>query len=291
MLFDDILDDIASMVPFKANGVTFEKSQPSSPQYVNEDLEKIHTDDLVEVDLRWQMATLTMRARKFLKKKRKKLTVNGNDTIGFDKSNVECYNCYKRGHFTRECRAPRSQDTNHKEIIRWTIHVETPTSTALVSCDGLSGYDWSNQAEEGPNYALMAYTSTSSDSMVSTDSTCTKSCLETVKILKSQNEQLTKEDIKLLKVEIQMKDIPIIELKRKLEVAQKENDGIQLTVKKLKNASKSLNKLIDCQIVDNFKKELSYESYNAVLPPYTRNFMPPKPDLSYIGLDEFADKQ
>nr|GEU81871.1 hypothetical protein [Tanacetum cinerariifolium] len=151
-------------------------------------------NDLEEMDLRWQMAILTMRARRFLKKKGKKLTVNGNDTIGFDKSNVECYNCYKRGHFTRECRAPRSQDTNHNESTRRTIHVETPNSTALVSCDGLSGYDWSNQAEEGPNYALMAYTSTSSNSMVSTDSTCIKSCLETVKILKSQNEQLTKDN-------------------------------------------------------------------------------------------------
>nr|GEV61097.1 hypothetical protein [Tanacetum cinerariifolium] len=76
----------------------------------------------------------------------------------------------------------------------------------------------------------------------------------------------------------------------KLEVAQKEKDGIQLTIEKLKNTSKSLNKLIDCQIVENCKKGLGYESYNAVPPPYTGNFMPPKPDLSFIGLDEFAVK-
>ncbi|GKG08681.1 hypothetical protein Tco_0334513, partial [Tanacetum coccineum] len=42
--------------------------------------------------------------------------------------------------------------------------METSTSTDLVSCDGLGGYDWSDQAEEGPNYALMAYSSSSSDS-------------------------------------------------------------------------------------------------------------------------------
>nr|GEW70642.1 hypothetical protein [Tanacetum cinerariifolium] len=87
-----------------------------------------------------------------------------------------------------------------------------------------------------------------------------------------------------------MKDIDIKELRRKLEVAQKEKEGIQLAVEKLENASKSLNKLIDYQIVDNWKKRLGYESYNEVLPPYTRNFMPPKPVLSYIGLDEFAVK-
>nr|GEU47244.1 hypothetical protein [Tanacetum cinerariifolium] len=119
------------------------------------------TDPSEEINLRWQMAMLTMRA--------------------------------KRGHFAREYRAPRSQDTKHKESTRRTVPVETPTSTTLVSCDGLGGYDWSDQAEEGPNYALMAYTSTSLDSKVSNDSTCTKSCLETVKILKSHNEQLTKD--------------------------------------------------------------------------------------------------
>ncbi|GKF49483.1 reverse transcriptase domain-containing protein, partial [Tanacetum coccineum] len=41
---------------------------------------------------------------------RRKLTVNGNETIGFDKSKMECYNCHKRGHFARECRASRNHD-------------------------------------------------------------------------------------------------------------------------------------------------------------------------------------
>nr|GEU29525.1 hypothetical protein [Tanacetum cinerariifolium] len=62
------------------------------------------------------------------------------------------------------------------------------------------------------------------------------------------------------------------------------------TAEKLENASKSVNKLIDYQIVENYKKGLGYESYNAVPPPYTGNFMPSKPDLSYTGLDEFTDK-
>ncbi|GJU78006.1 hypothetical protein Tco_1275076 [Tanacetum coccineum] len=55
------------------------------------------------------------------------------------------------------CRAPRNQDNKNKESSRRSVPVETSTSTALVSCDGLGGYDWSDQAEEGPNYALMAY--------------------------------------------------------------------------------------------------------------------------------------
>ncbi|GJW80026.1 uncharacterized mitochondrial protein-like protein [Tanacetum coccineum] len=80
------------------------------------------------------------------------------------------------------------------------------------------------------------------------------------------------------------------ELRKKLEIVQKEKDGIQLNVDKFEPASKSLNKLIECQIVDNCKKGLGYENYNVVPPPYTGNFMPPTPDLSYTGLDEFVNK-
>nr|GFA54256.1 hypothetical protein [Tanacetum cinerariifolium] len=91
---------------------------------------------------------LTVRARRFLKKTGRKLTVNGNETIGFNKSNVECYNCHKRGHFSRECKAPRNQDNKHNESSRRSVPVETSTTIALVSCAGLGGYDWSDQAEE-----------------------------------------------------------------------------------------------------------------------------------------------
>ncbi|GKG58471.1 ribonuclease H-like domain-containing protein, partial [Tanacetum coccineum] len=65
----------------------------------------------------------------------------GNETIGFDKSKLKCYNYHKRGHFARECRAPRNQDNKNKESSRRNVPMETSTSTALVSCDGLGGYD------------------------------------------------------------------------------------------------------------------------------------------------------
>ncbi|GKB28219.1 retrovirus-related pol polyprotein from transposon TNT 1-94 [Tanacetum coccineum] len=169
------------------------KHQPNNPQLVNEDIQQLHPDNLKEMDLRWQMAMLTMRARRFLKNTRRKVTINGNETIGFDKSNVECYNCHKRGHFAKECRVLRNQDNRNRESSRRSMPVETTTSNALISCDGIGGYDWSNHVEEGPtNYALMAYSSSSSDSEVSNDSTCSKSCLETVEVLKYQYEQLLK---------------------------------------------------------------------------------------------------
>ncbi|GJT70821.1 retrovirus-related pol polyprotein from transposon TNT 1-94 [Tanacetum coccineum] len=113
----------------------FFASQPNSPQLDNEDLQQIHPDDLEEMDLRWQMAMLTIRARRFFKHTGRKFFVNGTETIGFDKSNVECYNCHKRGHFTRECRAPRNQENRNRENTRRVVPVETTTSNALVSCD------------------------------------------------------------------------------------------------------------------------------------------------------------
>ncbi|GKF80105.1 hypothetical protein Tco_0235673, partial [Tanacetum coccineum] len=142
--------------------------------------------------------------------------------------------------------------------------METSTSTDLVSCDGLGGYDCSDQAEEGLTYALMAYSSSSSDLEVSNDSNCSKSCMETVKLLKSQNDQLLRdleksslmvlgyktglesveeklefykknesdcvEKINGLKWDIQVGEITIRELRKKLEKIQKEKDSIRFNI-------------------------------------------------------------
>ncbi|GJW64392.1 ribonuclease H-like domain-containing protein [Tanacetum coccineum] len=134
----------------------------------DEDLQHIDTDDLEEMDLKWQMAMLTMRAERFLNKTGRKISANGSKTIGFNKSKVECYTCHKRGHFARECRAPR--ENRNIELVRKNVTVETAETKALVAQDGL-GYDWSDQAEEGStNFVLMAYTSLGSISSSSSDS-------------------------------------------------------------------------------------------------------------------------
>nr|GEU97659.1 ribonuclease H-like domain-containing protein [Tanacetum cinerariifolium] len=82
-------------------------SQSTNPQLDNEDLKQIDVDDLEEMDLRWQMAMLTMRARRFLQKTGINLGANGRTSMGFDMSKVECFNCHQKRHFARECRSPK----------------------------------------------------------------------------------------------------------------------------------------------------------------------------------------
>ncbi|GJV22956.1 transcription factor TGA9-like protein isoform X1 [Tanacetum coccineum] len=199
----------------------------------------------------------------------RKLTVNGNETISFDKSKVECYNCHNRGHFARECRAPRNQD-NKKESSRRGVSIETSTYTTLVSFDGLCGYDWSDQAEEGPNYELMVYSSSSSDSEVSNDSNCLKSCMETVKLLKSQNDQLLRD------------------LEKSSLMGLGYKTGLELVEEKLEFYKK--NKSVYVEKINGLKWDIQVGEITIIPPPFIGNFMPSTPDLSFTGLDEFVNK-
>nr|GFC61105.1 ribonuclease H-like domain-containing protein [Tanacetum cinerariifolium] len=83
----------------------FFASQSTSTRLDNKDLKQIDVDDLEEINLRWQMAMLTMRARRFLQKTGKNLGANGPTSMGFDMSKVECYNYHMKEHFARECRS------------------------------------------------------------------------------------------------------------------------------------------------------------------------------------------
>nr|GEV91016.1 retrovirus-related Pol polyprotein from transposon TNT 1-94 [Tanacetum cinerariifolium] len=68
---------------------TFFSNQSNAPQLDNEDLEQIDTDDLKEIDLKWKVAMLTMRVKRFIKKTGRKLDLNGKEIAGFDRIKVE----------------------------------------------------------------------------------------------------------------------------------------------------------------------------------------------------------
>ncbi|GJY41563.1 putative ribonuclease H-like domain-containing protein [Tanacetum coccineum] len=201
-----------------------------------------------------------------------------NQAYGSNSTNTdsECYNCHKKGHFTRECRDPRKN--RNREPIRRHVTVETIETKDLVAQDGL-GYDWRDQAEEGPtNFALMAYTSSGSS-----------------------------KDIKILNLDIKLRDNALTELRKKFKKAKKERDDLKLTLEKFGNSSKNLSNLLEIQVSDKFKTGVRFDSqvvdsqvfysqendryktsegYHAVPPPYIGNFMPPKSNLVLADEEE-----
>ncbi|GJY00321.1 ribonuclease H-like domain-containing protein, partial [Tanacetum coccineum] len=208
------------------------------------------------MDLQWEMAMLTIRARRFIKRTGRKLDVNG-QRIRFNRSKVECYNCHKNSHFARECKAPRNQENRGRENNRRTVTVETPTENALVAQDGIRGYDWSYQDEEEHpiNYALMAYTSSGSSS--SSDSeidSCSKSCVKAYATLKEQYDSF--------------------------QVCDKFKTRLGYNA-----ASRVVESFVNSSVIlenQEYNKSKSDKGYLVVPPPYTRNFIPSKPDLMFM---------
>ncbi|GKB75296.1 ribonuclease H-like domain-containing protein, partial [Tanacetum coccineum] len=281
---------------------SFFANQSNAPQLDNEDLEQIDADDLEEMDLKWQVAMLTMRVKRFIKKTGRKLDLNDKETVGFDRTKVECYNCHRRGHFARECRAPRNQGNRNRDAPRRNAPVDTSTTNALVVQDGI-GYQMGLES------------------------------LEARIVVHEKNEAVYEENIEFLKYDVQVKDISIKDLKNQLEEALKEKDDLKLKLENFEESSKNLTKLINSQISAKDKTGLGYdgqmneselnnihmnksevvhsvfnsresdvddnpvndrfktgEGFHAVPPPYTRNYMPPRPDLSFVGLDESVFK-
>ncbi|GJT43809.1 ribonuclease H-like domain-containing protein [Tanacetum coccineum] len=281
-----------------ANDVMFSlfANQFNSPQLDNKDLEQIDTDDLEEMDLKWQVAMLTMRVKRFLKKTGRNLNFNSREIIGFDKTKFECYNCHRRCHFARECRAPRNHENRNGYAPKRILPVETPAN-ALVVQDGIGGYDWSFQAKEDiTNFALMTYTSQGSSSSSSSDSerdVLKKYNLEIIGyqlglesleariVIHQKNEAVYEEDIAFLKYDVksgvgfdsQMNENELHDCHlNKSEVFKSASDSSVNEIEEENN-----------QVNDRFKK---VEGYHVVPPPYTGNYMPSRPDLSFAGLDD-----
>ncbi|GKB37347.1 putative ribonuclease H-like domain-containing protein [Tanacetum coccineum] len=235
----------------------------ASPQ----DLEQIHEDDLEVMDLKWQLSLLSMRAKRYFQRTIKKIFVNANDTAGYDKSKVECFNCHKMRYFARECREPRNKEGQFRNQDNTRKHGnnEDTSSKAMLAIDGV-GFDWSDMAEEHvqTNMAIMAFSD-------------------------SKNEVLFSEKVAVFKRKVACKDYEINVLKSEFEKVKQEKEGIEFKIEKFDNASKSLNKLLESQITNKSKKGLGY---NVVAPPHPLMYNQPKKlDLSYSGLDEFKEPE
>ncbi|GJR72169.1 putative ribonuclease H-like domain-containing protein [Tanacetum coccineum] len=267
----------------------FMVENPNGSNVLHHDLEQIHEDDLEAMDLKCQLSLLSVRAKKYYQRTCKKIFINANDIAGYDKSKVEYCNCHKLGHFARECRAPRSKESQFK--------------------------NQDNTRKQGNNE--------DKSSKVYTDKTCSKTCLKNYETLKKQcddllvkltesefkattykrglatledqiitykkNEVLFSEEIGVLKRDVACKDYEINVLKSEFEKVKQEKDGIDFKIEKFDKASKDLDQLLGSQITNKCKKGLGY---SAVPPPHPLIYnRPNKLDLSYSGLDEFKEPE
>ncbi|GJT26347.1 putative ribonuclease H-like domain-containing protein [Tanacetum coccineum] len=179
-----------STVSFSDNVVyAFMVENPNGSNLLQQDLEKIHEDDLEAMYLKWQLSLLSMRANRYYQRTGNKIFINANDTAGYAKSKVECSNCHKKGHFAREYRAPRNKEGQFKnqDNTRKQGNNKDTSSKAMLAIDGV-GFDWSDMAEEQvqTNMALMVFL----DSKVYNHKTCSKTCLKNYETLRKQCDDL-----------------------------------------------------------------------------------------------------
>ncbi|GKB11936.1 putative ribonuclease H-like domain-containing protein [Tanacetum coccineum] len=271
-------------------------AQPTtSPQLENEDFQQMDGDDLEELDLRWQVAMLTVRVKKFIQRTGRNLDFKEKRHVSLDKSKIECYNCHRKGHFARECRSGRNQGRrSYGDNGRSNAPTNESSSQALVAQDGLGGYDWSNDFEVEPvNYALMAISSSSSSS--SSDSEvqkCSKQCLESFKTLQKnydterekhnkakleirgyeialeslesrilgheKNELAWGEKYEFQNYELKCREIKVNNLNLELEKVVKERDELKLKIEKWEESSKNLDELLNSQMSARDKTGLGY---------------------------------
>nr|GEV66844.1 hypothetical protein [Tanacetum cinerariifolium] len=231
---------------------SFFASQSNSPQLDNEDLKQIDPGDLKEIDLKWQMAMFTMRARRFLKRTGRNLGANETDTMWFDMSKVKCYNCHKRGHFARECKSPR--DNRNKDTLRRTVPVEVSTSNALVS--------------------QCLSSSLGSDNEVAP---CSKACLKAYATLQTHYDNLT--------VEFRKSQFDVLSYKIENQVSDETGFGFDSQM--FNSYVFDCEELHDHESNNTMPKNpdndryKTGEGYHVVPPLYTGTFLPPKPDLVF----------
>nr|GFA83587.1 hypothetical protein [Tanacetum cinerariifolium] len=282
-------------------------SQSSGSKINFEDINQIDEDDIEEMDIKWNMTILSMRADKFWKKTRKKISIQGSNVAG----------------------APRSQDRRRRDNFRQGSKAEEQAPKALMAIDGV-GWDWSYMENNEEDHALVAdevapiefalMANTSAESKVFDNSLCSKECKKNNDSLNTKITDLTDKlfdannfiyhyklalaQVESRLIEYKEREVKYIEkiktleyynkpykesnesLKKKLETLQQEKEGVDGKLAGLLIASKNLDNLTESQRSEKNKEGLGY---TAVPPPTAQLYLSPKKDLSWTGLPECAD--
>nr|GEZ43177.1 putative ribonuclease H-like domain-containing protein [Tanacetum cinerariifolium] len=241
----------------------------------------IDEDDMEEMDIKWNMALLSMRVDRFWKKTGKKISIQGTDVARFDKSKVEHFNCHKMGHFAKECRAPRSQDIRRRDNYRQGSKVKEQAPKALMN------HALTADEETPTEFALMA--KTNAESKVFDSSLCSKAWLAQVeaRLVEHKSQELKYcEKIRVLEFKTESRANCIESLTKDLELLKKEKGELETKLTGFQTASKDLDSLLESQRLDKNKEGLGY---NVIPPPPAQIYSPPKKDMSWTGLPEFKD--
>ncbi|GJY37013.1 putative ribonuclease H-like domain-containing protein [Tanacetum coccineum] len=244
----------------------FLSTQPKGSQLVHKDLEQLHDDDLEEIDLKWNMALLSMRARKFYQRTRRKIIIDGSNTAGYDKSKSDM------------------------------VEEEVQANMALMAfSDSEVTNDKSCSKSSLKNYEALK--KQYDDLLVKLDDTGFKAAtykrglatLEDQIIKYRELEVLFSEEIALLKRSVGHKEYQMGLLRDELEKVKQENEGFEFKIAKFDKSAKDLEQLLASQITDKSKERFGY---NVVPSPHPLILNRPIPlDLSYSGLEEFKEPE
>nr|GEV33166.1 hypothetical protein [Tanacetum cinerariifolium] len=284
-------------------GTTASSSNTQNVAFVSTDntssTNDINDDDMEEMDLKWQVAMISMGIKKFHKRAGRKLQFDTKDPVGFDKTKVECFNCHKIRHFARDCRAKGNQDSRKRDAgynenktrdnVR--IPVYQDDSKALVTIDG-EDIDWSGHVEEdAQNYAMMAYSSRNlgSDnesklgdaSVEITAYTLALKKVEAQLLCHQQNQLAYEQKIRFMKIDLDDKTDVLAYHMKLLAEALKENEDLKTKFENWQNSSKNLSRLLNTQMSANDKFRIGYGDYRY------GNYMPSGPDVE-IDYSKFA---
>ncbi|GJT68396.1 putative ribonuclease H-like domain-containing protein [Tanacetum coccineum] len=99
-----------------------------------------------KIDIRWQVAMITARIRKFMRKTGRPIDLKPKNGITFDKSKIECFNCQKLGHFARECRFAKYQENraNGRQEKRIVAIEDSNSKALLIGVESSSSMDSEN---------------------------------------------------------------------------------------------------------------------------------------------------
>nr|GEU82887.1 copia protein [Tanacetum cinerariifolium] len=243
-------------------------SQPNSPQLAREDLEQINPDNLKEMDLNWEIAMLTIRARRIKKTKEESMVEKlcqwkillknaliAQDGIGGYDWSYQAEEVHPTNYALMALTSSGSSSSSDSEVDSCSRTCIKAYATLKEQYDSLSSNYKKNQ------FNLVSY----------------KEGLQSVEERLAhykKNEVVFEEKINILNLEVKLRDNALVENTKKLEKAEKERDELKLTLEKFQNSSKSLNNLVENQ-------SISDKGYHVVPPPYIWNYIPPKPDLMF----------